>query len=249
MNKRNLIILLIILGSILFLVVTLKADKGRDPITITASTSIEEVSLDGLIAEADLIAIGEVEKLYPGRWNTPNGKLPIDITAKTITTKNIIYTDLNFLISQVVKGKNENSVRLRTFGGQVDQDTMIVSSEVSLEVEQTYLLFLFIDELGLTANIDSGHYIVLGSIQGVYKIDEGKAVSFRDEWPLDELIAYIQKSLSAESPSPALSPVPTELLIETLTPLPTAPTETPSPAVTFTEFPAETPTETVSPTP
>lgn len=73
---------------------------------------------------------------------------------------------------------------------------MTISAEVSLDVDQSYLLFLIEDTLGTTAEINQGHYIVLGSIQGVYKLDGDKAVSYRDEWPLEDLIAYIQKALS-----------------------------------------------------
>jgi hypothetical protein len=50
--------------------------------------------------------------------------------------------------------------------------------------------------LGSTADIDPGHYIFLGSIQGVYKVVNDRAISYRDEWALEELVAYIEKSLS-----------------------------------------------------
>jgi hypothetical protein len=84
-------------------------------------------------------------------------------------------------------------------------------------------------DTGSTANIDPGHFFVAGGLQGLYQIADGKAKSFRDEWVLEDLIAYIEQSLSAETPL-----LPTDLPAETFTVTPEA-----------TELPAET----ISPTP
>lgn len=192
-NKKILTTLFVVIGLAILLIILFKTDKKREPIAITAYSSMEELTLDELITKADLIVVGQAKTVYPSRWNTTNGKLPDDVTTKNLSTKNIIFTDLNFLVSQNIKGEFEESVLIRTFGGQVDQDIMIISPTESLETGQIYLLFLSRDNTGLTAGIDPGHYLVLGSIQGVYKVSDGKAISFRDEWQLEELIAYIQK--------------------------------------------------------
>jgi hypothetical protein len=200
MNRKILIIttLLTVVGLLFAIFSRSENIRKRDPITIKGFGSIEEVSLDGLISESDLIVIGKVNLNLPSRWNTADGKLPESVTTRNISSKYTIFTDQLFLPNRIIKGDNQDKslVRIRQFGGQVEQDVMTISSEASLDVDQGYLLFLVVDTSGTTAEIDQGHYIVLGAIQGVYKIDGDKAISYRDEWLLEELIAYIQNSLS-----------------------------------------------------
>jgi hypothetical protein len=200
MNRKILIVtvLLTALG-VLFVIFSRSENfRTREPITIEGFASISEVSLDGLISESDLIVVGKVDSDIPSRWNTADGKRPDSVTTINISSKYTIFTDQLFLPSTVIKGddKDKGLVRIRHFGGQVEQDIMTISSKAPLEVDQSYLLFLVVDTLGTTAEIDQGHYIVLGAIQGVYKLDGDKAISYRDEWLLEELIAYIQNSLS-----------------------------------------------------
>ncbi len=243
MNKKILIAVVAITGvAILYYILNINGNK-REPIILTSNASYAEMSLDTLITEADLIVIGSVDKVHPSRWNTPSGKLPKGITVHTITPDKVIFTDVNFSVDQILKGQsNQKTVRIRSLGGVVGQDQMIVSGVASLEIGNTYLLFLGKDT-GSTADITPGHYFVRGGLQGLYQISEGKATSFRDEWLLEELIAYIEKSLSGQVSLPTPTPIPTESLIET--PLPF--TDTP----VATDLPIQTPfpTETTSPTP
>ena len=194
MNKKNITTLIMLIGFAVFLFSQLKAEKHRDPILISASASMIDKSLDDLIAEADLIVVGEVSKVNPSRWNTLDGELPENVTAKNISTKNIIYTDFDFLVNQYIKGGDESSINIRTFGGRVGQDVITIDSEPILEKKQTYLLFLVKDLVGLTANVGNQHYLLLSSNQDTYKVVDGKATSFRDEQQLEDLVAYIQNS-------------------------------------------------------
>ncbi|MBL8101641.1 MAG: hypothetical protein JNM02_03850 [Anaerolineales bacterium] len=247
MNKKN-VVVIVVFAVIFFLLTSLFVENNkREAITITSYASEVEMNLDELIGVADLIVVGDFLNIHPSRWSTANGKLPGNATIELVSQQRLrIFADSDFQVTQYLKGDVESPiVRIRTFGGQVGEDSMIVSGQPKYKTDQTYLLFLFYNT-GTTAKIDPGSYY---GTSAPYEITDGKAVSVKDEWVLEDLIAYIQKSLSTESPSPTFSPVPTEFLIETLTPLPTAPTETPSPAVTFNEFSTETPTETVSPTP
>lgn len=215
MNKKYFLILLALTATAISRISGCSnKTKAREPIFITGYASIEEMSLDNLISEADLIVIGEVKSTDPSHWNTEDGLLPSDITAKNINSKFAIYTDQLFLPNFIIKGETQPSIRIRYFGGQVNQDIMTVSGEVPLETQKGYLLFLVEDVLGTTANINKGHYIVLGSNQGVYEVNNNKAISFRDEWDLDELITYIQISISSKETSPESLPS------EKLTPTP-----------------------------
>ncbi len=164
---------------------------------MTANIALQKMGIDELIAKADVIGIGQIRSYHPDQWNTKNGKLPPDITAKNISPDFIILRDAEFEIRQFIKGDTAQPVmRIRTFGGKVDQDRMIVEDEPSLDTGQTYLLFLEQDH-GTTATINPGHYLIVGSIQGVYRISNGKAISASEQWALEDLINYIQRSLSA----------------------------------------------------
>ncbi|MBE0681202.1 MAG: hypothetical protein IH589_04750 [Anaerolineales bacterium] len=255
MNKKVLLLAIVLLMiSISLYLLKQKGDERAlvvEPITIEYQASYVRMSLDDLITESDLIVIGDLKTVHASRWNTPDGKRPEGISARSILPDHVIFTDLNINVNQIIKGDvRQKNARIRSLGGNVDNDQMI-ADKIIPEMGKTYLLFLSLDVRGSTANIGPGHYwITGGGFQGMYEIVSDKAISKTDEWALDELIAYIQKTLFTESPSPALSPVPTELLIETLTPsLTITPTEL------LTEMPVElptqtsTPTETVSPTP
>lgn len=204
-----------------FYALTTKSNK-REPIIITSSVSYVEMSLDDLITTADLIVVGKPQTIHPSRWNTPDGKLPPGTTIQTITPDKIIFTDIDFDINQTIKGQeDQKSIRIRSLGGTVGQDRMLVNGVV-LDISRTYLLFLELDKAGSTANIIPGHYWVIGGYQGVYEITDGKALSFRDEWQLEDLISYIQKTLYPETPTPAptVFPVETPTSAEAVSPTP-----------------------------
>lgn len=198
MNRKNVSILVLVavaltavgvLGSVFF------KRENREPIIITSYASLEKMSIDDLIDKSDLVVIGWVDTIYPSRWNTLDGNLPNDVTVETISSDMVIFTDVSFSISEILKGKIEQSqVRVRTFGGEVKQDRMMISGEPLLIAGQTYLLFLSPDT-GLTSEIEPGHFLVTGAIQGAYQVSGDKAISASDEWLLQDLVDYIRKSL------------------------------------------------------
>lgn len=211
MNKKILMAMIVTIGIFILFYTSTTSKNKRESIIINSNVSYVEMSLDTLIKEADLIVIGNVDTIYPSRWNTPNGNLPTGITVETITPDKVIFTDVNFIVGQIVKGNSEQkTVRIRSLGGMVGQDQMIVSGVASLEMGKTYLLFL-VKDTGSTAEINPGHYFVSGGLQGLYQISDGKVDSFRDEWQLEDLIAYIQNSVSTSTDLPTETPLlPTE---------------------------------------
>lgn len=220
MNKKIVIAISIIAGiSILFAILFIKNNK-REAITITSYASVVEWSLDDLIGIADLIVIGDFVNFHPSRWSTANGKLPDNATIELVSQQRLsIFTDSNFQVAQYLKGDAQNPVvRIRTFGGQVGKDSMIVSGEPIYKTDQTYLLFLYYNT-GATADIDPGSYYGSSTL---YEITDGKAISVKDEWILEELIAYIQNSLAQPIPTePPITEIPTETPISTETVSPT----------------------------
>ncbi len=254
MSERNVIITSFVLVSMVLIGVIFVGNNKNEPVIIKVSASLEAKTIDDLIEEAELIVIGNIKTILPSRWKSPNGNVSQNLTVDEIFQSNLsIFTDTLISIEKILKGENGEQIgRVRSFIGKIDKYQFVNSVEPYYEKGQDYLLFLHKD-VGPTQIVDPGDYIAVNAIYGVYKIIDDKAISKGDEWVLEELKAYIQKSLSAENPSPALSPAPTELWVETLTPFP-MPTETlyPTlPAELLTKTPTETttPTETVSPTP
>ena len=248
MNKRNLIVLLtfIVLVATLF-VFTLKQDRPHETITFTVYSSLRELSINDKIKEAELIIIGRVNATLPSNWKKQNEKDLEKATPQEIFEGGL-FTDSIILINKILKGDyKEASIRVRSYIGETEQVRLINSSEPLYEKGKVYLMFLGKDT-GPTSVVASGDYISINSNTAIYEIVDNKAISADDEWILEELIAYIQKTLSSDIPLPTYTPTPIELLTETLTALP-LPTETPSPTVTSTEIPTETPTETLSETP
>lgn len=253
MNKKTLypMVILIVIPILMFLLRPIKDE--REPITITVHASYETMSIDDLISKSDLIVIGSLNTIHASRWNTPDGRRPVE----KITPDKIIFTDIDFNVTQFIKGKiQQENARIRSVGGTVEGDRVITDNVIP-EKNKTYLLFLYLDTVGSTAKIVPGHYWIRGTgAQGLYEIIGGKAISASDEWNLDELIAYIQKSISTETLSPTLTPTPTELSTETLTPSPTLTPaelliETITPLPVPTDLPTQTllPTETTTPSP
>jgi len=217
------------------------------------------MSIDELINLSDLIVIGNFVSVHPSRWNTSNGVLPNNATIETVSqNKWSIFTDFEFKISQYIKGETTAPViRIRTFQGEVGIDKMTTSNEPNYQLQGVYLLFLFIDD-GPTSLASPNAYYGTSS---PYQIFDNTAKSKKDEWLLEDLIAYIQKVLSEtistpteliseQTPSATTTPeitisetetlIPTEKIVESLTPSLDKITQDASTPV---------PSETITPTP
>jgi hypothetical protein len=198
----------------------------EEQVTIRVDASIERKTLDELIAESTLIVIGELETVYPSRWSTADGKFPTDAWIEDVMDAMrdyTIYTEVDILVTRVLKGELAGkTVRVRTFGGQVGQVRLVIEGYPSVvgqvrvrpdierypsfEFGRTFLLFLHPDA-GLGCDVGAEHLTLRGAIQGMFTISDGKAISIRDEFPLDELLARIQEgALWTPAPTATFSP-------------------------------------------
>lgn len=196
MNKKTAILLAAFLGLVILFYVIRTKDDEQELITMGVSASLREMTIDDLIAESEIIMIGEVKTILPSQWLSPNGKNIKDATPDEIFNAQGLFTDTLISINQTLKGINHAPViRVRSFIGETDKVRWVNDSEVSYNQGQTYVLFL-IKNFGPSVNVDPGGYISVNSYLGVYEVVDGKAISKSNEWVLEELIAYIQKSLS-----------------------------------------------------
>jgi len=190
--KKSLFIIMTVVALIIILVGT----AINTPVILGSSGALLEFSVDDLIKRAELIIIGEVNTNLPSRWMGPNRNDPSDASPDEVVRARGLFTDSLISVNQVLKGDFAASVvRVRAFTGQTSSVVWSNDDEPSYIPGETYLLFLKKDH-GPTAPVDPGDYIAAGAIQGVYEISGNKAISINDEWVLEELIAYIQNSLS-----------------------------------------------------
>ena len=232
--KKNWIAVFVIVGVIIVFFALATKEIKKEPITITENSSLRELTIDAKIKEAELIVIGEVKTTLPSKWKKHNEKDTEKAKPQEIYDAGGLFTDSRISIEQILKGDyKESMVRVRSFIGETAQVRWVNSSESILNKGKIYLLFLEADT-GPTAEVDTGDYISVNANTAVYEIIDGKAISADDEWVLEELIAYIEKSLSSDVVSPIETP--TTLDLSTETPLPSAEiaTETPLPAETST---------------
>lgn len=167
-----------------------------EPITITRSAILPYRDLDTRVAQDDLIVVGHVLGVDSPRWNTPDGKLPEALRSPDIPVDLVIFNDARFQVSRFLKGNEREAVlRLRSFGGTVDNVTMIYEHQEQLRPGGEYLLFLREDSGSKAADLEPGHYL-LGFAPEIYTIDQGTATSPEDEWSLDDLIQYIETALA-----------------------------------------------------
>ncbi len=218
--------------------------NSGEPVTFTTDASIRALTIDEKIREAQIILIGEVKTTLPSKWKLQDQKDAKSASPQDfVEARTGLFTDSIISVKQIIKGDyQEPLVRVRSFTGETEQVRWESSSEPTYEKGHLYLLFLERD-FGPTAHVDPGDFISVNSNTAVYEIVDGKAISSDDEWVLEELIAYIQTSLAAETSSP----MPTSLPVEPLTETPLPFTDTPVP----TDLPTETmlPIEPTSPTP
>ena len=234
--KKSLFSAAISILGLVILFSTLLPNK-KTLVSLGSDALLIKFSLDDMIKEADLIVIGEVKTTLPSRWNGPNGNDPKNASPEEISRARGLFTDSLISINQILKGDVKQAVvRVRSFTGETENVRWVNDSEPSYVVEKTYLLFLAKDS-GATAKIDAGDYVSVGAYQGVFEIVNDKAISRDEEWFIEDLIAYIENSLSGEVPSPPL--VPTEVLIET--PLSLTASPAPTDLVLQTPLPTETP--------
>lgn len=166
-----------------------------------------ELTIDDLIDKSDVIVLGEIQKVFPSKWNGPNGITKAeDATPEEVMRFGGLFTDSSLSINQILKSNIKSPIRIRSFIGETKKVRLVSDSEISFELGKKYLLFLA-EDFSRSSKADPGAYISVGAFQGVYEIINGRAVSRDDEWDLEELLAYIQNRL-AESNDSQGTPLP-----------------------------------------
>jgi hypothetical protein len=104
--------------------------KGQAAITMTMDALWPEgyTTISNQTQKSDVIVYGEVVKIDPGRWNSPDGR---DWTPKDEMTVKLIYTTFYVKPVEMMKGKPKwgDPIAFRVSGGTVPGDDLIRASD------------------------------------------------------------------------------------------------------------------------
>jgi len=186
---------IIIAGSALIFV----GGKSTEPITIRSKGlwDANVLNISSLAKSSDVIVIGEVKEILTSRWTTKDGKRPVKIDDERI------YTDVIIKVEEYLKNPQPTKeITVRTLGGKVGKDSMIVEDEAEFEPNEKVLLFLTTED-PFTKNIGRQHFRVTGWMHGKFKIVNDQAIRPKlpkehQSIPLQKLLTVIQESLGAQ---------------------------------------------------
>ncbi|MFA4958147.1 MAG: hypothetical protein WC556_14355 [Candidatus Methanoperedens sp.] len=170
------------------------SNSTNTPITIKSSNLWDSNVLNAsyLAKGSDTIAMGKVKEVLPSKWNTPDGKRPIEIK------NDIIYTDVIIEVEQYLKNPQASKdITVRTLGGTVGIDSMVAEDEPKFEPNEKVILFLT-NEDTITGKIGEPHLKVQGGMHGKFTITADQQAVRPDlpqeykSMPLEELLKKIQ---------------------------------------------------------
>lgn len=134
------------------------ADESGEEIINVSSGSIVEKSLEDLMLQAGLVAEGTIVDISDGFY-----------IQHAIGSTKEIYTDYTLRVDTVYRGEPyADKVTIRCEGGTVGKETLIAEQSPKLEMDESYLLFLYQPGRGGSYNTQGDYYYVAGLIQGVF---------------------------------------------------------------------------------
>ncbi|UGV41192.1 hypothetical protein J7W08_02485 [Methanococcoides orientis] len=163
---------------------------------ISLNVNLEKLSYEDLSRESDSILIGEVQKIHPARWNTPDGKIPTG-SIDDLQRDDTIYTDITIDVDQYLKNPlPSDEVTVRIEGGAVDNVIVLTDHEPYFTEGEVVLLYLSKNTYPLAKDIAPEHFIVTGYKQGKFTVlDNGKAVGQDETTNLENLLDIIDDSV------------------------------------------------------
>lgn len=125
----------------LFLVAALSSAcaEARAPVHIVSTAMFAAWPPNERFERAVEIVEARITEVMPSRWDTADGRRPLDVR------EHVIYTDVHATVLRTWKGPAAvgTGLTIRLMGGTVGQDSMTAEDEVSLEAgEHAYLLLV-----------------------------------------------------------------------------------------------------------
>lgn len=140
-------------------------DEAKEPVQkkhMHVSGMIAGKTDSELILDSDLIVRGKVSDFHESKWSNPNWERGNEI-------RNILQTDVDILVDEVLYGECEDTITVRIDGGEDETTVMISEGEPEFEKDENVLLFLCRDDSDVKT--DEDYYIVVGMLQGKFTLD------------------------------------------------------------------------------
>lgn len=169
--------------------------KATEPIAIHSEGQWDARVLNNsyLANKSDVIVIGEVKEILPGKWTTADGERP------AIVNDERIYTDVIVGVEEYFKNPQPSKeITVRVMGGKVGEDPILVEDEAEFEPGEKVLLFLTTED-PFTGNFGGEHFRVTSWVHGKFKVVGDRAIrpKLTEEYQnisLQELLKTIKES-------------------------------------------------------
>lgn len=195
--KKRYIVAAGVLGSIAAGAMLYKKAKSKSdnillyPICrITMHDKLTVYTLDRMVKKSEAIIIGTVEDKSEPKWNNKD-----NIQPSNITNKDVIYVDYSVKVEQVLKSKvtPEDSIKIRSFAGELGGFTIEDNSQPILKSGQKVLAFLTKDDTSFNRHKEDNHFIPLGGITGIFILNEDKLMYDNKEYEISQFKEEIKK--------------------------------------------------------
>ena len=127
------------------------------------------MTVEEIAEESNLVAIGTLKEISPG------------FCIQSVEGGTMNYTEYYFQISDTCRGvapDNEDQIAaVRIPGGEANGVNMIWEDAPTLEVDETYLLFLYKPQMGGSFNTEGDYYYLSGDTRGIYPVDSATTFS------------------------------------------------------------------------
>ena len=144
-------------------------EADLETMEIHMNASLPEMTVEEIAEESNLVAIGTLKEISPG------------FCIQSVEGGTMNYTEYYFQISDTCRGvapDNEDQIAaVRIPGGEANGVNMIWEDAPTLEVDETYLLFLYKPQMGGSFNTEGDYYYLSGDTRGIYPVDSATAFS------------------------------------------------------------------------
>lgn len=144
-------------------------EADLETMEIHMNASLPEMTVEEIAEESNLVAIGTLKEISPG------------FCIQSVEGGTMNYTEYYFQILDTCRGvapNNEDQIAaVRIPGGEANGVNMIWEEAATLEVDETYLLFLYKPQMGGSFNTEGDYYYLSGDTRGIYPVDSATTFS------------------------------------------------------------------------
>lgn len=164
---------------------------------IVEHASYAYYSLEDLSNGAEIVLEGTVKDISSPRWNNERNRKP-----ETITGSDTIYKDSILIVNSVYKGviPEVETVKVRTFGGKTEDFEIINEPDIKFNVGEKVVVFLIPDNTIYNKDKEKGHYILLGALQGAYKVSDDEISNIHGKMKLNDFELKVQSHIKNPRP-------------------------------------------------